>query len=184
MAQFSTVSEHNSPTMATRTSSRQAAQKAKEAITSTSDIKPKKTAGAKRKEPTEKGPEPKRGKKVDRELAHEKEEKEQEQQKQKYEEEDRPEQKEQVKEEAVPGPGEKDEKEEQEKATRRMTILMEFLMPHHTNSDQGSVNSLKSEQRSQNKSPKRVQRKGLSQNLVMKRKPPKVMKYVEIFGQR
>ncbi|GAQ04549.1 hypothetical protein ALT_1870 [Aspergillus lentulus] len=107
--------------MATRTSSRQAAQKAKEAITSTSDIKPKKTAGAKRKEPTEKGPEPKRGKKVDRELAHEKEEKEQEQQKQKYEEEDRPEQKEQVKEEAVPGPGEKDEKEEQEKATRRLS---------------------------------------------------------------
>ncbi|KAH3052317.1 hypothetical protein KXV27_003724 [Aspergillus fumigatus] len=66
--------------MATRTSSRQAAQKAKEAITSTRDIKPKKTAGAKRKETTEKGPEPKREKKVDREPDHEIEEKEQEQQ--------------------------------------------------------------------------------------------------------
>ncbi|GIJ87526.1 hypothetical protein Asppvi_006434 [Aspergillus pseudoviridinutans] len=107
--------------MATRTSSRQAAQKAKEAITSTSEIKPKKTAGAKRKEATEKGPEPKRGKKVDREPGHKKEEKEQEQEQQKREEKDRPELKEQVKEEAVPGPGEKDEKEEQGKAIRQLS---------------------------------------------------------------
>lgn len=119
MAQFSFASKHDSLTMATRTSSRQAAQKAKEAITSTRDIKPKKTAGAKRKETTEKGPEPKREKKVDREPDHEIEEKEQEQQK--HEEKDRPEEKEQVKEEAVPGPGEKDEKEEQEKAARRLS---------------------------------------------------------------
>lgn len=107
--------------MATRTSSRQAAQKAKEAITSTSDIKPKRTAPAKRKEITERGPEPKRGKKVNGEPQHEKQEKEQEQQKR--EEEGRPEVKEQVKEEAVPGPGEKDEKEEQEKAIRRMITV-------------------------------------------------------------
>ncbi|RHZ51926.1 uncharacterized protein CDV56_104611 [Aspergillus thermomutatus] len=107
--------------MATRTSSRQAAQKAKEAITSTSDIKPKRTAGAKRKDTTEKGPEPKRGKKVDREPEHEKQEKEQEQEQRKHEEEHRPEMKEQVKEEAVPGPGEKDEKEEQEKAIRQLS---------------------------------------------------------------
>jgi hypothetical protein len=167
--------------MPTRTSSRQAAQKAKEAITSTSDIKPKKTAGAKRKEPTEKGPEPKRGKKVDREPEHEKEEKEEQQ---KHEEKDRPEPKEQVKEEAVPGPGEKDEKEEQEKATRRMTTLMEFLTSCQANSDQGSVNSLKSEQRNQNKSPKKAQRKRLPQNLVRKRRPPKVIKSAEILGQR
>ncbi|RHZ57963.1 hypothetical protein CDV55_104721 [Aspergillus turcosus] len=101
--------------MATRTSSRQAAQKAKEAITSTSDIKPKRTAPAKRKETTEKGPEPKRGKKVNGETEHEKQEKEQEQQKR--EEEGRPELKEQVKEEPFP---EKDEKEEQEKAIRQL----------------------------------------------------------------
>ncbi|KAF7181961.1 hypothetical protein CNMCM7691_001349 [Aspergillus felis] len=118
LARFTIASKHNL-TMATRTSSRQAAQKAKEAITSTSEIKPKKTAGAKRKETAEKGPEPKRGKKVDREPDHEKEKKEQEQQKR--EEKDRPELKEQVKEEAVPGPGEKDEKEEQGKAIRQLS---------------------------------------------------------------
>lgn len=183
MAQFSFASKHDSLTMATRTSSRQAAQKAKEAITSTRDIKPKKTAGAKRKETTEKGPEPKREKKVDREPDHEIEEKEQEQQK--HEEKDQPEEKEQVKEEAVPGPGEKDEKEEQEKAARRMTTLMEFLTSCYANSDQGSVNSPKSEQRSQNKNPKKVKTKRLPQDLVMKRKPPTVtINSAEILNHR
>ncbi|KAL4810121.1 esterase-like activity of phytase-domain-containing protein [Aspergillus unguis] len=49
--------------MATRTSSRHAAQKAKEAISAAPDTKRRGSAGTKRKESTEKGPQPKRGKK-------------------------------------------------------------------------------------------------------------------------
>lgn len=48
---------------ATRTSSRQAAQKAKEAITSTAEPRGQGAAGTKRKGATEKAPEPKKGKK-------------------------------------------------------------------------------------------------------------------------
>lgn len=59
---------------ATRTSSRQAAQKAKEAITGTSEPKSQRAAGTKRKEATEKAPEPKKGKKGDHEPKKEPEE--------------------------------------------------------------------------------------------------------------
>lgn len=51
--------------MTTRTSSRQAAMKAKDAITSTAEPNPKGVAGTKRKEPVEKAPERKKGKKGD-----------------------------------------------------------------------------------------------------------------------
>ncbi|KAI9927700.1 hypothetical protein ASPWEDRAFT_173345 [Aspergillus wentii DTO 134E9] len=57
---------------ATRTSSRQAATKAKEAIASSADSK-KGAAGAKRKVSTVKGPEPKRGKKEDQNASAEEE---------------------------------------------------------------------------------------------------------------
>ncbi|XRM48356.1 hypothetical protein ABZX51_011281 [Aspergillus tubingensis] len=50
---------------ATRTSTRQAAQKAKEAIAAAPDVKSRGPAGAKRKETTDKGPAPKKGKKED-----------------------------------------------------------------------------------------------------------------------
>ncbi|BCR87840.1 uncharacterized protein ACHE_40404A [Aspergillus chevalieri] len=52
---------------ATRTSSRQAAQKAKEAITGTAEPKSQGTTGTKRKGATEKAPESKKGKKGDKE---------------------------------------------------------------------------------------------------------------------
>ena len=51
--------------MATRTSTRQAAQKAKEAIAAAPDVKSRGAVGAKRKESTDKGPAPKRGKKTE-----------------------------------------------------------------------------------------------------------------------
>ncbi|PYH89181.1 hypothetical protein BO71DRAFT_113816 [Aspergillus ellipticus CBS 707.79] len=51
---------------ATRTSTRQAAQKAKEAIAAAPDVKSRGPAGAKRKESVDKGPAPKRGKKDDK----------------------------------------------------------------------------------------------------------------------
>lgn len=51
--------------MATRTSSRQAAMKAKESITNTAEPNTKGSAGAKRKEPAEKAPERKKVKKSD-----------------------------------------------------------------------------------------------------------------------
>ncbi|OGM39280.1 BTB domain transcription factor [Aspergillus bombycis] len=54
---------------ATRTSTRQAAQKAKEAIAAGPDSKSKSGAGAKRKEAAHKGPEPKRSKKDDQKPA-------------------------------------------------------------------------------------------------------------------
>lgn len=61
-----TQSVYLSPIMTTRTSSRQAAMKAKEAITSnTAEPNPKGAAGTKRKEPAEKAPERKKGKKGD-----------------------------------------------------------------------------------------------------------------------
>lgn len=50
---------------ATRTSTRQAAQKAKEAIAAAPDVKSRGPAGAKRKETSDKGPAPKKGKKED-----------------------------------------------------------------------------------------------------------------------
>ncbi|PWY92666.1 BTB domain transcription factor [Aspergillus heteromorphus CBS 117.55] len=53
--------------MATRTSTRQAAQKAKEAIAAAPDVKSRGPAGSKRKESVDKGPAPKRGKKDDKE---------------------------------------------------------------------------------------------------------------------
>ena len=55
----------------TRTSSRQAAQKAKEAITSTAE-----PTGTKRKGAADKAPEPKKGKKEDQEIKEEKAEQE------------------------------------------------------------------------------------------------------------
>lgn len=61
----STQSVYLSPIMTTRTSSRQAAMKAKEAITSTAEPNPKGAVGTKRKEPAEKAPERKKGKKGD-----------------------------------------------------------------------------------------------------------------------
>lgn len=60
----------------TRTSSRQAAQKAKEAITSTSEPKGPVSAGVKRKGAAEKAPEAKKGKKEDQEPKEEKVEEE------------------------------------------------------------------------------------------------------------
>ncbi|KAI9045522.1 uncharacterized protein KD926_007938 [Aspergillus affinis] len=55
----------------TRTSSRQAAQKAKEAIAAAPDTKPRGGAGTKRKESSDKGPEPKKEKKNDQKPAQE-----------------------------------------------------------------------------------------------------------------
>ncbi|GLA28858.1 hypothetical protein CBS147346_8461 [Aspergillus niger] len=57
---------------ATRTSTRQAAQKAKEAIAAAPDVKSRGPAGAKRKETTDKGPAPKKGKKEDDKVKPEK----------------------------------------------------------------------------------------------------------------
>ncbi|GMG17149.1 unnamed protein product [Aspergillus oryzae] len=60
---------------ATRTSTRQAAQKAKEAISAGPDTKSKGGAGAKRKEAAHKGPEPKRSKKDDKKAARDEDKK-------------------------------------------------------------------------------------------------------------
>ncbi|GKZ23086.1 hypothetical protein AbraCBS73388_009431 [Aspergillus brasiliensis] len=57
---------------ATRTSTRQAAQKAKEAIAAAPDVKSRGPAGAKRKDSTDKGPAPKKGKKEDDKVKPEK----------------------------------------------------------------------------------------------------------------
>ncbi|KAE8407208.1 esterase-like activity of phytase-domain-containing protein [Aspergillus pseudonomiae] len=64
---------------ATRTSTRQAAQKAKEAIAAGPDTKSKSGAGAKRKEAAHKGPEPKRSKKDDQKPARDEDQKVEEQ---------------------------------------------------------------------------------------------------------
>lgn len=58
----------------TRTSSRQAAQKAKEAITSTAEPKGQVDVGQKRKGAAERAPEPKKGKKEEENTAAVKEE--------------------------------------------------------------------------------------------------------------
>lgn len=101
---------------ATRTSSRQAAQKAKEAITSTAEPKSQGTAGAKRKGATEKAPEPKKGKKGDQEPKKEPEESKEVDQRAKEEESHKPTHDEdKVKEEEKAMDEEKGEKGEEKK---------------------------------------------------------------------
>lgn len=100
---------------ATRTSSRQAAQKAKEAITSSAEPRGQGTTGTKRKGATEKFPEPKKGKKDDQEPKKEPEESKEVDQRAKEEPPKSSHDKDKVKEEDKTAGEEKAEKEKEKK---------------------------------------------------------------------